>query len=245
MDKKYNEIMDRVEVTPEMRARILTNISNADLSKNKAKVTVFTLYKKQIIGAVAALLIVGAIVVSVFVNSMRAGKYTESFAPAVNMIKDEEKYEVEDVAVAEDDSDIRGVASDNKNINTDGVSEEAASASKSDVGASFLLENAIGFIYCDSEGHWYKLCDEKAQEAFSILCNIECYECSPVDTVNWKCFIVKTKNDVYDFTLSGNYMTVGECTYRFDYETDISEKLIAYFLENADISEADYEFCHP
>ena len=34
MKKRYDEIMDHIEVTDEMRARILTNLREADLTKS-------------------------------------------------------------------------------------------------------------------------------------------------------------------------------------------------------------------
>lgn len=59
MTLKYDELMDRIEVTPEMRQRILKNIETADLTPDK-KVLRFH-HLKQYLAAAAcfALLITG------------------------------------------------------------------------------------------------------------------------------------------------------------------------------------------
>ena len=47
MKKRYNEIMDRIEVTDEMRARVLNNLQDADLMKHtQPKVVGFSSIKK-------------------------------------------------------------------------------------------------------------------------------------------------------------------------------------------------------
>ena len=47
MNKKYDEVMEHIEVTPEMRQRILKNIQQTDLTKQTpAKVVVFPQWKQ-------------------------------------------------------------------------------------------------------------------------------------------------------------------------------------------------------
>lgn len=57
MDKKYDEVMEHIEVTPEMRQRILKNIQQADVTRQKpAKVIRFPRWKQM--AALAACLAV-------------------------------------------------------------------------------------------------------------------------------------------------------------------------------------------
>ena len=62
MDRKYDEIMERIEITPEMRRRILDNIQDIDLSEKKSA-NVFRPRGKQFgaLGAWFALVLVGAL----------------------------------------------------------------------------------------------------------------------------------------------------------------------------------------
>lgn len=47
MDKKYDEVMEHIEVTPEMRQRILKNIQKADLTEHRSsKVIPFSRWKQ-------------------------------------------------------------------------------------------------------------------------------------------------------------------------------------------------------
>lgn len=58
MGKKYDEVMEHIEVTPEMRRRILRNIQQADLTKEKpTKVVKFPLWK-QLTTIAACLMVV-------------------------------------------------------------------------------------------------------------------------------------------------------------------------------------------
>lgn len=63
MSKRYDEIMDKVEVTDEMRSRILQNIEQAGIANTKAeKIIRFPNIKKYLsIAACFAVLIVGAL----------------------------------------------------------------------------------------------------------------------------------------------------------------------------------------
>ncbi|MGI6028375.1 MAG: hypothetical protein ACOX81_03060 [Candidatus Heteroscillospira sp.] len=63
MDRKYDEIMEKIEVTPEMRQRILNNIQDMDLSEKKpAKVIRFPRWRQlTTLAACFALLLVGAL----------------------------------------------------------------------------------------------------------------------------------------------------------------------------------------
>lgn len=63
MDRKYDEIMERIEVTPEMRRRILSNIQDMDLSEKKpAKVIRFPKWRQlTTLAACFALMLVGAL----------------------------------------------------------------------------------------------------------------------------------------------------------------------------------------
>lgn len=62
MEKAYDEIMDRIEVSVEMRNRILSNIQAIDLKEPVKKVVRFPAYKKYLsIAACFAVLLVGTI----------------------------------------------------------------------------------------------------------------------------------------------------------------------------------------
>ena len=63
MKKRYDEIMDRIEVTDEMRARILNNLQDADLMKHtQPKVVGFSSIKKYLsIAACFAILLAGVL----------------------------------------------------------------------------------------------------------------------------------------------------------------------------------------
>lgn len=63
MKKRYDEIMDQIEVTDEMRARILNNLREADLTKQtQPKVVQFSSIKKYLSAAACvAILLVGVL----------------------------------------------------------------------------------------------------------------------------------------------------------------------------------------
>ncbi len=63
MSKSYDEIMDKIEVTDEMRQRILNNIQTADLPKKSNVIPFSRLSRYLSIAACLALLIVGAVAV--------------------------------------------------------------------------------------------------------------------------------------------------------------------------------------
>jgi len=71
LDRKYDEVMDKIEVTPEMRQRILSNIQNRDLSEKKpAKVIRFPQWRKfAAVAACMALVLVGALRFSSYLNA--------------------------------------------------------------------------------------------------------------------------------------------------------------------------------
>lgn len=66
MQKRYDEIMDKIEVTDEMRARILNNLREADLTKQtQPKVVRFSSVKKYLSAAACvAILLVGVLTLS-------------------------------------------------------------------------------------------------------------------------------------------------------------------------------------
>ena len=63
LSKSYDEIMDKIEVTDEMRERILNNIQTADLPKKSNVIPFSRLSRYLSIAACLALLIVGAVAV--------------------------------------------------------------------------------------------------------------------------------------------------------------------------------------
>ncbi|WP_092247107.1 hypothetical protein [Lacrimispora sphenoides] len=69
MKNKYDEVMKNIEVTDEMRDRILNNISKLDLEKTYKKTLPFPQYKKYLsIAACFAILIVGSVIVHNTIN---------------------------------------------------------------------------------------------------------------------------------------------------------------------------------
>lgn len=69
MKNRYNEVMNKIEVTDEMRDRILNNISNIDLKKTTKKVVTFSKHKKYLsIAACFIILIVGSVIVHNVIN---------------------------------------------------------------------------------------------------------------------------------------------------------------------------------
>lgn len=69
MKNRYNEVMKHIEVTDEMRDRILNNISNLDLEKTSNKVIPSRNYKKYLsIAACFVFLIVGSVIIRNAVN---------------------------------------------------------------------------------------------------------------------------------------------------------------------------------
>ncbi len=69
MESRYDEVMKNIEVTTEMRNRILNNISGLDLDKNSNKVIPFPNGKKYLsVVACFVFLLVGAIIVHNTIN---------------------------------------------------------------------------------------------------------------------------------------------------------------------------------
>ena len=62
LDRKYDEIMERIEVTPEMRRRILDNLQEIDLSEKKTAKVIRPRWKQfGTLAACFALVLVGAL----------------------------------------------------------------------------------------------------------------------------------------------------------------------------------------
>lgn len=63
LDNKYDEVMEHIEVTPEMRSRILSNINNMDFAEKKqAKIVRFPTAKRfAALAACLAIMLVGAL----------------------------------------------------------------------------------------------------------------------------------------------------------------------------------------
>lgn len=70
MDKKYNEVMEHIEITPEMRQRILKNIQQVDLTKQKStKVVQFPWWKQLATVAVClAVVLTGILTIPKLLN---------------------------------------------------------------------------------------------------------------------------------------------------------------------------------
>ena len=70
MDRKYDEVMEKIEVTPEMRRRILSNIQEMDLSgKKPAKVIRFPNIRRfAAVAACFALVLAGALTMPNYLN---------------------------------------------------------------------------------------------------------------------------------------------------------------------------------
>lgn len=58
MGKAYDEIMDKIEVTPEMRQRVLARIAAEDIAPAKAKVVSFPAWRKYLSAAACLVLII-------------------------------------------------------------------------------------------------------------------------------------------------------------------------------------------
>jgi hypothetical protein len=83
LDKKYDEVMEHLEVTSEMRQRILGNIQKIDITANKsAKVIPFSVIK-GFVAAAACLLIVltGTLMLSDFLNRDQAQPGPDTLIP--------------------------------------------------------------------------------------------------------------------------------------------------------------------
>jgi len=69
LKNKYDEVMKNIEVTDEMRDRIINNISKLDLEKTSKKTLPFPHYKKYLsIAACFAILIVGSVIIHNTIN---------------------------------------------------------------------------------------------------------------------------------------------------------------------------------
>lgn len=64
MESRYNRVMNKIEVTSEMRDRILNNINQLELNKNSDKVVSFNKYKRYLsIATCFAVLLVGSVAI--------------------------------------------------------------------------------------------------------------------------------------------------------------------------------------
>lgn len=123
-NKKYNKVMERVEVTPEMRARILENIEKADVSPVKRKAVIKL---PVIIAAAAALLIVSFGIYGI----MTSGKYTATMKDGIadnSPVKKSAGLKVEvdggeTVAEAYEDEDLITGAATDENIREPGTDQ--------------------------------------------------------------------------------------------------------------------------
>lgn len=79
MNKKYDEVMEHIEVTPEMRQRILKNIRQVDLTKRKpAKVVQFPQWKQlATLAACLAIVLTGILTVPQILNPGADNPYIE------------------------------------------------------------------------------------------------------------------------------------------------------------------------
>lgn len=72
MESKYNKVMNNIEVTIEIRDRILNNINQLDLNKISNKVVSINKYKKYLsIAACFAILLVGSVAIHNTINFMK------------------------------------------------------------------------------------------------------------------------------------------------------------------------------
>lgn len=88
LDKKYDEVMEHIEVTPEMRQRILRNIQQADLTKKKpAKVVMFPLWKQLMtIAACLAIVLTGILTIPQLFNPGAEDPYID-LNPATEIVE--------------------------------------------------------------------------------------------------------------------------------------------------------------
>ncbi|MFQ9716992.1 MAG: hypothetical protein ACLRVB_07580 [Blautia sp.] len=88
MDKKYDEVMEHIEVTPEMRQRILRKIQQADLTKEKpTKVVTFPLWKQlTTIAACLAIVLTGILTIPQIFNPETDAPYID-LDPATEIVE--------------------------------------------------------------------------------------------------------------------------------------------------------------
>lgn len=78
MENRYYKVMKNIEVTAEMRDRILNNINNFDLDKTPNKVVPFRNYKKYFsIAACFVILLVGSVILHNIINLHNEPPYQE------------------------------------------------------------------------------------------------------------------------------------------------------------------------
>lgn len=69
MKKEYDEIMEHIEVTPEMRQRVMRRIQEEDISVSTPKILRFSSFKKYLsIAACFVILLAGAIALPNLLN---------------------------------------------------------------------------------------------------------------------------------------------------------------------------------
>ena len=88
LDKKYDEVMEHIEVTPEMRQRILKNIQEVDLTKQKpSKVIPFPRWKQlTTIAACLAIVLTGILTIPQLFNPGTDDPYID-LAPATEIVE--------------------------------------------------------------------------------------------------------------------------------------------------------------
>lgn len=88
MNKKYDEVMEHIEVTPEMRQRILRNIQQVDLTKQKpSKVVTFPRWKQLTTIAVClAIVLTGILTISQIFDLGADDPYID-LAPATEIVE--------------------------------------------------------------------------------------------------------------------------------------------------------------
>lgn len=89
MDKRYDEIMEHVEVTPEMRRRILKQIEQTDLTKNAPPkvITIARIRRLAAIAACLAVVLIGALTLPGLIHGPEHPDDSDVLAPGNGIVQ--------------------------------------------------------------------------------------------------------------------------------------------------------------
>ena len=236
MDNKYHDIMSRVEVTDEMRARILQNISEEvktapkgrvdnSLVKRKAKIT-------TIIGVVAAcgiVLAAGGFIISI---AARGGNRS------AEAIKDEPaKLDNLDIELADDEGGVRSYAQSNGNHAVAfGTEAYETTSDQAEPGADYVTGEAAFFILYEIpdevslqeyEGKTYRLDDGVLLNEIAEVMSRYTFVEANVPLSDCNRFIFTIDGIVHDVQIGDGFLILDGkgFTYSSDSRTDLRQYL--------------------
>ena len=234
MENKYKDVMSHVEVTDEMRQRILRNISEEVTSRPKGRVDNRLNRSRArittIIGIVAACGI--AIAAGGFILS-RAGitssKSADIDSHSVNKTADSASYEIAmetTGGVDYMDDDVRSYGNNDLSPEFSRDTAEAVAGGVSVIYTPLIEAELVGY-----KGHDYTVEDRETLDEIADIINSLEIESSDVKVISDSTVLVLYSNDiVYNVALNDSYISINGAVYSYTVDFNVVDRIVSLFV---------------